>query len=79
MHASLAFLNGAGGRGDPAGESENACLEMLNILCTTHQVVGVKVRAVASLGAEAARKAGTKCRRRLLSVSSAGQRVLPDI
>jgi hypothetical protein len=79
MHASLAFLNGAGGRGDPAGGPDDACLELLNILCTTHQVVGVKVRAVASLSAAVAVKAGTEGRSRLLSAANSGERVLPDI
>jgi hypothetical protein len=79
MHASLAFLNGAGARIDPARGRDSACFELLNLLCTTHQAVGVKVRAVASLSAAAARKAGTRCRRRLLSVSNPGLRVLPDI
>jgi hypothetical protein len=79
MHASLAFLNGAGGRADPAGDSENAGLELLNILCTTHQVVGVKVRAVGSLSAEAAREPGSQSRSRLVSASNENRRVLPDI
>jgi hypothetical protein len=79
MHSSLAFLNGAGARKDTAGGQDNACFELLNLLCTTHQVVGVKVRAVASLSAAAAREAGSKCRSRLLSVSNPGLRVLPDI
>ncbi|HUE09930.1 MAG TPA: hypothetical protein VMQ54_03280 [Steroidobacteraceae bacterium] len=78
MHASLAYLNGAGAQ-DPAGGGDDACFELLNLLCTTHQVVGVKVQAVASLSAAAARKADTKCRSRLVSVSNRDERVLPDI
>ena len=78
MHASLAYLNGAGAQ-DPAGGGDDACFELLNLLCTTHQVVGVKVRAVGSLSAEAAREPGSQSRSRLVSASNENRRVLPDI
>jgi hypothetical protein len=55
MHASLAFLNGAGARRDTAGRdaarSQCAFLEVLNLLCTSHRTLPVGVRAVPPAGA----------------------------
>jgi hypothetical protein len=44
MHSPLAFLNGAGARRD-TGSSHKAFFEVLNLLCTTHRAVPVRVRA----------------------------------
>jgi hypothetical protein len=55
MHASLAFLNGAGARSDTAGRDaagrRNAFLEVLNLLCTTHRTLPAGARAVPPAGA----------------------------
>ena len=63
MHASLAFLNGAGARSGTPGR-QNAFLEVLNLLCTTHRplrLAGQRARAQRLLRRSRTANAGPTC------------------
>lgn len=44
MHAALAFLNGAGARKGASGPRDSAFFKVLNLLCTSHRTIPLRVR-----------------------------------